>query len=222
MLGVGLSVVCGGLALVAVCMVALAATDAGAGASNPRSAELPDVAPRVMRGSGDQASEDFEAAWPLMVAEIEHQGEGHFAVTAHNAAGESLGLLANTSGPHRGAALVRARAGETIYYEIKAGGAWQITTRLPDPTSARGPGSVEGVGDDVVVLRLDQGRAVFGMTHQGEGHFAVKLHELSGRPLNLLANESGVYQGRASESVGAGLYLLEIKAGGPWRVDIEQ
>jgi len=67
------------------------------------------------------------------------------------------------------------------------------------------------------------------MTHDGSGHFAVQLLDEGGQLVDLLANETGGFEG--SKAVGIkeggrraqpGTHILNISADGNWTVSIEQ
>ena len=113
------------------------------------------------------------------------------------------------------------------------------TTPIPPPaptatpvpsTPAPAPIVLSGSGPEATSLfRLEDGIAIFHMTHSGSSNFAVWLLTESGQSVDLLANEIGPYDGRQAVGVtgelgdaSPGNHLLDIEADGNWTVTIEQ
>jgi len=102
-------------------------------------------------------------------------------------------------------------------------------TPRPVPTSIPIQG-YEGTGQQVSAqFELFEGVSLFTMTHDGSGHFAVQLLDEGGQLVDLLANETGGFEG--SKAVGIkeggrraqpGTHILNISADGNWTVSIEQ
>ena len=70
---------------------------------------------------------------------------------------------------------------------------------------------------------LEKGLSIFKLTYSGSGHFGVWLLDSEGNNVDLLANNTGSFNGsKAVGIVSAGMYLLDVSASGPWTVTIEQ
>ena len=86
----------------------------------------------------------------------------------------------------------------------------------PEPTS------LSGTGQQISTqFALDEGLAVFKMTHTGSSNFVVSLVNLDGQPDRLLVNTIGQFNGSKALPVQAGNYVLDITADGGWTVNIE-
>ena len=73
------------------------------------------------------------------------------------------------------------------------------------------------------MFNLNQGLAIFRMTHDGDGFFDFILLDNQGNQIEQLPFGIGAFDG--SEAVGideSGTYLLNINADGNWTVRIEQ
>lgn len=89
--------------------------------------------------------------------------------------------------------------------------------RTPDPISLSGSG--QQATDQ---FELESGLAIFSMTHQGQGNFAVELLDEGGETVDLPANVIGSFDGSSAFGAVAGTYLLDVTADGPWSVTINQ
>ena len=99
---------------------------------------------------------------------------------------------------------------------------------VPTPIPIQG---FEGIGQQVSgQFELFEGVSLFTMTHDGSGHFAVYLLDGEGQMVDVLANETGGFDG--SKAVGVkegglfggkpGKHVLNIDADGNWTVSIKQ
>lgn len=78
-----------------------------------------------------------------------------------------------------------------------------------------------GNGDDYVMFTSPgSGLAQFSIAHRGDSNFAVELHTADGDYIELLVNEIGDYNGRTTQRVGPGQYVLDITADGGWAVTV--
>jgi hypothetical protein len=104
------------------------------------------------------------------------------------------------------------------------------TATLVPSTQAPPPIVLSGSGPQATRLfRLEDGIAIFHMTHSGQSNFAVWLMAEDGTKIDLLANEIGPFDGRQAVGVigelgyaSPGNHLLNIEADGNWTVTIEQ
>jgi hypothetical protein len=99
----------------------------------------------------------------------------------------------------------------------------QITTDSTSDTQSF-PTSVRftGRGDDVQSFNLKgNGLGIFSMGYSGTSNFIVWLKDQNGNRVDLLANKIGSYSGRASVQLYSGKYYLEVKASGPWSINLD-
>lgn len=96
------------------------------------------------------------------------------------------------------------------------------TATVP-PTATPEPLTLTGTGQQASpALNLADGLAVFEFSHQGAGYFGVTLLDAQGEPAALIANDVGAVGGSKAAHVGAGEYLLDVTADGPWTVRVTQ
>jgi len=102
-----------------------------------------------------------------------------------------------------------------------------ITVNVPPPE----PTTFSGSGDDITSsFYLNEGIAIFYMTHHGGSNFIIWLYNAdTGERKELLVNEIGSYSGSGLigvttewSGVSPGKYVLEVTAGGSWQVTVEQ
>lgn len=75
-------------------------------------------------------------------------------------------------------------------------------------------------------FQLQDGLAIFKMTHQGDRNFSGTLLDSNGQRAggfdSLLVNAIGPFNGSKAVQTTAGQYLIDLKAGGPWTITVEQ
>ncbi len=108
-------------------------------------------------GTGQQATDLFSLSAGLATFEIEHDGEGTFAVRLLDDQGELIDNLASATGAFRGSKAVRVpRIGQYLY-DVSATGAWSIRLRQRSGeetvTPARPAGRTEVVSDSLLRSR---------------------------------------------------------------------
>ena len=59
------------------------------------------------------------------------------------------------------------------------------------------------------------------MTNSGNGNFVVGLKDEKGNLIYLLADEIGPWGGSTSKSLDPGTYSIDVKARGPWTIDVQ-
>ena len=81
---------------------------------------------------------------------------------------------------------------------------------------------LQGNGNNVQTFTTTGfGIRIFMMDYQGKDTFIVVLQDSQGKTLEVLADETGPYNGiMASDPLEGGTYQLEVKASGPWTIDI--
>ncbi|MDP2182042.1 MAG: hypothetical protein Q8K99_05660 [Actinomycetota bacterium] len=93
----------------------------------------------------------------------------------------------------------------------------------PEPEPEPDPIKLTGKGTKVTKkFALADGLAVFSMSHKGSSNFIVHLRSVDGEVDEGLVNEIGKFNGSWPIFLGAGDYLLEVEADGPWAFTITQ
>jgi hypothetical protein len=174
--------------------------------------------PVILTGSGDSIV-DFENPFGIAIVHITgNSSSRHFAVTSYGENGETIELLVNTTDAYDGIRPLDFMEGQhTTRFEVKANGEWTIEV-LPI-SSARVidiPGSIEGVGDEVIVLSGSPPDTATITGNDAGRHFAVISY---GKISDLLVNTTDPYNGTVIMQTGT--ILIEIKAIGPWTIDIK-
>lgn len=182
-------------------------------------------------GSGDDVTSSFELDEGIAIFHMTHDGDSNFAIWLYNEdTGEREDLLVNEIGSYSGKTIVGVTTdwGDvepgSFLLDVDADGKWKITITQPRPSSAPGlPQTFDGKGSDVpspFSVESGKGAIKFHMTHDGDSNFAIWLYHVDGDREELLVNEIGEYDGSSLESVGAGIYYLDIEADGKWEVEV--
>jgi len=142
-----------------------------------------------------------------------------FAVENYGAGNERIGLLVNTTDPYDGVRPLDFRADEhTTRFQVQAVGNWTIEV-LPI-TSARRlevPGTIEGVGDDMIILLGGTPDLAKVKGNAGGRFFAVTGW---GDRSDLLVNTTDPYDGTVI--VSPDTVILEVEAIGEWSIEITE
>ncbi len=97
-------------------------------------------------------------------------------------------------------------------------------TAIPTPIPTLAPVALSGVGQQASnKFQLQEGLAIFKLTHTGSANFIVHLLDSNGQYVDDLVNEIGTFDGCKAEGIkNAGTYVLDIQAEGKWTVTILQ
>jgi len=179
----------------------------------------PPPEPIVLEGSGDSVV-DLENPFDVAIAHIVGNAASvYFGVENYGADGESIDLLVNTTDPYNGIRPLDFREGEhTTRFEVTATGDWSITVMsLLEARQRSGPGTIEGVGDDVFVL-TGETPDVSNIIGNAEGlYFGVMSY---GEDSDLLVNTTDPYEGTVI--VDPSTFVIEVNATGPWTINISE
>lgn len=187
----------------------------------PEPEPIPEPETITLSGTGQQATEPFDLESGLVVFNMEHQGQGNFAVELLDESGEPVDLPANVIGSFNGSSAVGVTDG-TYLLDITADGPWAINIQQPRAAEAPETRSFEGQGAVATNLfSLPGGLVRFEMSHSGQGNFAVTLLDADGNPVALPANDIGNFEGSAAETVSDGIYIMDVEADGPWSISLE-
>ncbi len=117
-------------------------------------ATFPSTAPaQNVSGTGQQATDLFTLPGGLATFEIEHEGEGVFAVRLLNDQGELVESLASTTGPFRGSKAVRVPRAGRYLFDVSATGPWSIRLRQRTGEEPATMARTEAVSDSLLRSR---------------------------------------------------------------------
>lgn len=178
----------------------------------------PTFTPLVLTGTGD-AIVDVELPENFIgLAHITgNAASRHFAVSNLDANNDQIDLLVNTTDPYDGIRPIDFRSDEhTVRFEVSASGEWTIEV-IPLGLIRRVdvPGTVTGMGDDVIALIGDPDTAIVVGNADGH-HFAITGY--GGQQIDLLVNTTDPYNGTVL--LDPDTLILEIKAEGEWTIEI--
>jgi hypothetical protein len=190
----------------------------------PTATLTPIPTPIVLTGSGDMVV-DVQKWGGLAIAHITHSGGGNFAVWNYGANNEKIDLLVNTIGSYDGTRpLDFLPSQQTARFQIEGSGQWEIDILpLQEVRKLALPGSVQGNGDDVLLLYGDTRPDVIAADgSQAKGNFAVWAY---GNRRDLLVNEIAPYSGTVLVDhdllTDEGFLILVIEADGQWSIDVK-
>lgn len=194
----------------------------------PTATATPVPPPLTFSGSGATVTEDFAPPGQFLVIEGTHSGSENFIVhledaqTAERATSWGINEIGGYTG--EGVAILSEGTRET-YFEVEADGPWSLTVKTLihlEVLGAESSYSFSGTGAVVTpIFMLEEGRANFELSHDGEENFIVHLYSEQGRVG--LANEIGAISARQlTERMGAGPHLIDIYADGAWTITVSQ
>lgn len=98
------------------------------------------------------------------------------------------------------------------------------TAATVPPTATPKPLTLSGTGQKATSkFKLEEGLAIFRMTHDGRSNFALQLMDSDGELVELLVNEIGAFNGAKAVGIEAsGEYIIKVTASGKWTIAIEQ
>ena len=107
-------------------------------------------------------------------------------------------------------------------------GSQQTLAKASQPSLTAAPTSpstyLQGSGNDLQTFTTEgYGTRIFTLDYQGKNNFTVVLEDNEGKTIEILADGIGPYNGiMASDPLIIGTYKLEVKASGPWTIDISE
>lgn len=194
--------------------------------STPNPTNIPSVTPSpvpdtvILTGTGDSVI-DFVNPFSISIVHITGNSiRNHFAVINYDANGEYLDLLVNTTDPYDGIRPMDFHHSEhTSRFEITSSGDWRIEVQpLTNARNLNLSGSIEGNGDDVIILsgpNPDLAR-ISGNTESH--HFSVTSYDSYGNYSDLLVNTTDPYDGTVI--LEKNVRILVINSDGFWRIEI--
>ena len=192
--------------------------------ATPRPTPTPEPTPAIeleamtFTGSGDSIVDVEKPEEPAIVHIVGNAGGRFFAVSNLDSNNESIDLLVNTTEPYDGIRPLDFLEDEqTVRFEVQATGEWTIEILpLTEARIVSVPGTIEGTGDDVVIVVGDGDTADISGNASGR-FFAVIAYS---NRANLLVNVTDPYEGRVI--MPANTSLLEIVARDDWSITINE
>lgn len=151
----------------------------------------------------------------FVIVDATHDGKGAFVLTLYDSEANPKDLVLTQIGNYNGKKLLFVDKGEYLF-NVKADGNWTIQMSQEIPEEVISDGYAEGNGDDVIFMKLNEGAAVFKLTHDGEGAFVVQGNK------RLLVTNIGSYSGSQIQKIEkTDIYGFDITADGNWTISIE-
>lgn len=186
--------------------------------NTPRPSPTPTQPPKpiVLTGKGDQVV-DVEKWDGAALARIKNTGGGNFVLWNYDADGNQIDLLVNTIGNYSGTIPIDFLDVEhTARFQVKSNGSWEITLLpLTEMELFLVPGSYDGNGDNVLALFGSTPDLLKADASKADGNFVVWGYS---NTKDLVINEIAPYEG--TTILDSGTLVLEVKAEGPWHLEI--
>jgi hypothetical protein len=183
----------------------------------PEPTATPAPQPVVYSGNGDNVI-DIQKPGDVVLAYIRgNAGARYFGIESFDDAGEQVDLLVNTTDPYEGVVLMDIRDDDnSTRLQVQAEGEWYIELR-PLSTARRVsvPGTIEGTGDDVIIIDGEPDIAQISGNADGRYFGVIGYSNRS----NLLVNTTDPYDGRVI--VARDTILIEVEAVGSWTITFE-
>lgn len=172
------------------------------------------VPPVKIAGSGETVTDAVTLPGSISRVTLTHAGRRNFIVTAYYN-DDSTDLLVNTIGSYQGIRPLPEKG--SVYFEIKADGAWTIDIEpiTNEPAAATG---LTGTGDYTSGLfsPIKAGPVPFTFIHTGKRNFVVQVYCAGGG--DLAQNSIGAVNSSAVVRFERGPCFWEIRADGDWSI----
>lgn len=183
----------------------------------------PEIAPQRFSGSRHDRTEPFPIEGGLVVFHIEHDGGGNFIVVLEDEDGNRVDGLINEIGSFEGSTATHVEEG-TYVISLRALSDWSV--RVEQPRYASGEELPVSFDDDqsaaTEAFEVDEATTVeFTFTHEGQRNIIVRLLDRDGQRVASILNAQGSVDTTLNHEIEAGIYLLDVRADGPWTIDIE-
>lgn len=188
--------------------------------SRPTNTPLPPTTtpePIYISGSGDSIVDVNNNFYYAIIHIKGNAASRFFAVSNYGADGELIDLLVNETDPYDGVRPLDFLEGEhTTRFEVQAVGEWEIEILpISSARTLKVPGTIQGTGDDVIVL-TGENPDIANIKGNAEGRFfAVTSY---GVGVDLLVNTTDPYDGTVLVNPDAS--ILEVNATGEWSIEI--
>lgn len=199
-------------------------TDTPEPTNTPRPTETPTPYPEYQsyRGTGDSVVDIDPYTGPAAVHVVGNDSGRHFAVKSYGPGNEEIDLLVNTTEPYDGSRPINF-VEEATRLQVTATGEWRIEV-IPLTASMYAlqyhvevPGTEEGTGDDVLVLRGQTPDIARISGNEAANHFAVRAYSVD-EGIELLVNTTELYDGMIL--LDPSTVLLEVIASDSWTIQV--
>ncbi len=172
--------------------------------------------PITLTGSGDSVLDISKWDGPAIL-KATYQGGSNFIVENYGDTGNLIDLLINEIGNYKGTLPIDFLDGEkTTRLAVTAAGPWEFQIQPLDYARHENiPGTISGVGSDVVILSSGTPDLLKADASQASSNFIILGF---GTHLDLVINEIAPYTGTVILS--SDTVLLSIEATGPWSIEI--
>lgn len=189
----------------------------------PKATSTPAPEPITFAGSGDSVV-DVQKWSGFAITRIKYNGDRNFVVKNYSSNGDLIGILVDRIGSYEGTVALDVLDGQkTTRFEVNSSGKWEIQI-LPIEQVKRVnfPGTVEGNGDDVVILMGTGKTDLLKIdASQADGSFVVYGLGNSG---DLLVNKIAPYTGTVivpkNLQASNGVLMLIVTATGKWSIEV--
>lgn len=186
----------------------------------PTSTATPAPMPIILTGSGDGIVDLTKWDGPALIHIIGPSVEDNFIVHNYDASGERIDLLINTIGAYNGYLLIDISDQQTSRFAIESSGDWiiEVFPFVPEYVhTLELPGTYQGVGDDVFVLRGGEPDLAKFVAGPEETNFIVySLGMSSGQ--ELLVNEISPYSGTVI--IPRDAFIITVESETTWSIEI--
>jgi hypothetical protein len=188
----------------------------------PTTTSTPEPTPLNFSGTGDSSMD--VSSWPHQPGVISYSGQsgkGFFAIVPYDEKGSPMSSICtvNTFDPYKGSCLFNADGQYATRLETKTTGNWVIKINpLSQARTLLVPGSIEGNGNEVIVLSggIPVQAAITG--NKEKQLFSLIPYTADGKRMISLVNTTDSYQDTVS--IHGNTAILEVLATGSWSIAI--
>jgi len=154
----------------------------------------------------------------VVIVEANSSGR-FFAIIPDDQGGNQLSSLVNTTDPYKGIVAFNFDGDHATRLEIKATDVWTIQiVPLSKARALSVPGTIQGSGDEVIVLTGSAPDTAAITGNSQSRFFAIIPYDRTSSRLSSIVNTTDPYQGTVIMDRTAA--ILEIKAAGAWSISI--
>lgn len=201
-------------------------TDTPEPTNTPRPTETSTPYPEYQsyRGTGDSVIDIEPYVGPAAVHVVGNESGAHFAVKSYGPDNEEIHLLVNTTDPYDGSRPINLVSGEEVRrLQVTATGDWRVEV-IPLTGSMYAlehhmtvPDTLNGDGDDVIVLTGQTPDLMRALGNEAAHHFAIRAYSVD-EGIELLVNTTEPYDGMSL--LDPSTAMLEVIASDAWTIEV--